>query len=75
LEKHPNAKLLTTEKDAVKLRRSKRVPQIVRERMFYQPLRVEFLEGSDPDFFSTLKDDLDGKIHLGDLKINSDENN
>ena len=72
--KHPNAKLLTTEKDAVKLRRSKRVPQIVRERMFYQPLKVEFLEGSDADFFSTLKDDLDGKIHLGDLKITGENN-
>ncbi|MBO7331323.1 MAG: tetraacyldisaccharide 4'-kinase, partial [Alistipes sp.] len=72
--KYPNAKLLTTEKDAVKLRRSKRVPQIVRERMFYQPLKVEFLEGSDADFFSTLKDDLDGKIHLGDLKITGENN-
>ena len=74
LEKHPNAKLLTTEKDAVKLRRSRKVPAIVKERMFYQPLKVEFLEGSDSDFFSTLKDDLDGKIHLGDLTLNSDEN-
>jgi tetraacyldisaccharide 4'-kinase len=66
--------IVTTEKDAVKLRRSKRVPQIVRERMFYQPLKVEFLEGSDADFFSTLKDDLDGKIHLGDLKITGENN-
>ncbi len=72
-EKYPNAKLLTTEKDAVKLRRSKKVPAIIRERMFYQPLKVEFLEGSDSDFFSTLKDDLDGKIHLGDLKIDGEE--
>ena len=71
--KYPNAKLLTTEKDAVKLRRSKKVPAIVRERMFYQPLKIEFLEGSDTDFFSTLKDDLDGKIHLGDLKIDGEE--
>lgn len=74
-EKHPNAMLLTTEKDAVKLRRSRRVPDIVRERMFYQPLKVEFLEGSDADFFGTLKDDLDGKIHLGDLKIDGEKNN
>ncbi len=68
-KKHPNAKLLTTEKDAVKLRRSRRVPQIIRERLFYQPLKVEFLQGSDNDFFATLKDDLDGKVHLGDLTI------
>ena len=72
--KYPNAKLLTTEKDAVKLRRSRRVPQLVRERLFYQPLKVEFLQGSDNDFFGTLKDDLDGKVHIGDKPIGGDEN-
>ena len=30
---------------------------------------VDFLEGSDDDFLGTLKDDLDGKIHFGDLSI------
>jgi tetraacyldisaccharide-1-P 4'-kinase len=64
--------VLTTEKDAVKLRRSRRVPQLVRERLFYQPLKVEFLAGSDNDFFGTLKDDLDGKVHIGDLTIGDD---
>lgn len=74
LEKHPNAKLLTTEKDAVKLRRSRRVSDNIRQKMFYRPLQVEFLEGSDQDFFGTLKDDLDGKIHFGNLKLNGDNN-
>ena len=64
LEKYPQAMLLTTEKDAVKLRRSRRVPDIMRERLFYQPLKVEFLEGSDDDFLGTLKKDLEGKVHL-----------
>ena len=64
LEKYPQAMLLTTEKDAVKLRRSRRVPDIKRERLFYQPLKVEFLEGSDEDFLGTLKKDLEGKVHL-----------
>lgn len=64
LEKHPNAMLLTTEKDTVKLRRSRRVPDIMRERLFYQPVQVEFLEGSDVDFLGTLKSDLEGKVHL-----------
>ena len=54
LEKHPKAMLLTTEKDTVKLRRSRRVPDIMRERLFYQPVQVEFLEGSDVDFLGTL---------------------
>ena len=64
LEKYPKAMLLTTEKDVVKLRRSRRVPDIMRERLFYQPLKVEFLEGSDDDFLGTLKRDLEGKVHL-----------
>ena len=64
LEKYPNAMLLTTEKDTVKLRRSRRVPNIMRERLFFQPLKVEFLEGSDEDFLGTLKRDLEGKVHL-----------
>ena len=64
LEKYPQAMLLTTEKDSVKLRRSRRVPDIVRQRLFYQPLKVEFLEGSDEDFLGTLKKDLEGKVHL-----------
>jgi tetraacyldisaccharide 4'-kinase len=71
LEKNPSARLLTTEKDAVKLRRSKRVPDIVRQRLFYMPVVMEFLEGSDEDFIGTLKDDLDGKLHLGDLTLAS----
>ena len=69
LEKHPAARLLTTEKDAVKLRRSRRVPEIIRQRLFYMPVVMEFLEGSDEDLLGTLKDDLDGKLHFGDLTI------
>ena len=69
LEKHPAACLLTTEKDAVKLRRSRRVPEIIRQRLFYMPVVMEFLEGSDEDLLGTLKDDLDGKLHIGDLTL------
>lgn len=67
LNKYPNAMLLTTEKDVVKLRRSRRVPDIMRERLFYQPLKVEFVEGSDSDFLGTLKSDLEGKLHLDSI--------
>lgn len=69
LECHPKAMLLTTEKDAVKLRRSRRVPDYMRERLFYQPVKLEFIEGSDEDFLGTLKNDLEGKVHLGDMSI------
>ena len=64
LEKHPKAMLLTTEKDTVKLRRSRRVPDIMRERLFFQPGQGELLEGSDVDFLGTLKSDLERKAHL-----------
>ncbi len=64
LQKHPSAMLLTTEKDAVKLRRSRRIPDIVRQRIFYIPMKMEFIQGSDPDFLGTLKQDIKGKIHL-----------
>ena len=71
--------LLTTEKDAVKLRRSRRVPDYMRERLFYQPVKLAFLDGSDEDFLGTLKNDLEGKVHLGDMSIGaireSDEQN
>lgn len=69
LKQYPEAMLLTTEKDAVKLRRSRRMPELMRQRMMYMPVVVDFLEGSDDDFLGTLKDDLDGKIHFGDLSI------
>ena len=69
LKKYPEAVLLTTEKDAVKLRRSSRVPDIIRKRLFYMPMLMEFIDGSDHDFLGTLKLELDGKIHFdNDLK-------
>jgi tetraacyldisaccharide 4'-kinase len=64
LRKYPNAVLLTTEKDMVKLHRSRRVPDFMRERLFYMPLSIEFIEGSDDDFLGTLRLDLEGKLHL-----------
>ncbi len=73
LKHHPDAMLLTTEKDAVKLRRSRRVPDYMRERLFYQPVKLAFLEGSDEDFLGTLKNDLEGKVHLGDMSIGGRE--
>lgn len=76
LKMHPEAMLLTTEKDAVKLRRSRRVPDYMRDRLFYQPVKLAFLDGSDEDFLGTLKNDLEGKVHLdNDMPIGvRDEN-
>ena len=38
----------------MKLRRSRRVPDYMRERLFYQPVKLAFLDGSDEDFLGTL---------------------
>jgi tetraacyldisaccharide 4'-kinase len=64
LSEYPDAVIMTTEKDAVKLRRSRRVPEIIRKRLFYMPMIMEFIEGSDHDFLGTLKLELDGKLHF-----------
>ena len=71
LQKNPEAMLLTTEKDAVKLRRSRRVPEIVRQRIFYMPMKMEVIEGADHDGVGTLKQDLKGKIHLDSEEDNT----
>lgn len=68
LKKYPDAMLLTTEKDAVKLRRSRRVPEIIRQRLFYMPMLMEFIDGSDHDFLGTLKLELDGKVHFNNVQ-------
>ncbi len=67
LEKHPTLKLISTEKDVVKFRRSRRVPETIRQKLFYIPMRLEFLEGSDPDFVKTIREDLAGKMDFDDL--------
>lgn len=65
LDKHPDAKLMTTEKDAVKFRRSAaRLPEVLRQRMFYAPVELEFVEGSDHDFVGTVRRDLAGKLNF-----------
>lgn len=65
LEKHPEAKLMTTEKDAVKFRRSaNRIPEIIRTRMFYATVKLGFIEGSDPNFVGTIQEDLAGKLNF-----------
>lgn len=65
LEKHPEAKLMTTEKDVVKFRRSaKRLPEVLRQRMFYTTVELGFMDGSDHDFVGTVRSDLAGKLDL-----------
>ncbi len=58
LEKHPKAIVVTTEKDAVKMSRSKKMPIEVRQRMFYIPIDVSFMDDSKADFLKKLHENV-----------------
>ncbi|MBR2368447.1 MAG: tetraacyldisaccharide 4'-kinase [Alistipes sp.] len=59
LKSNPRAIVLMTEKDAVKLRRARRLPEMLRRAMYYQPIDVEFIEGPDRDFIGNLKREIE----------------
>ncbi len=61
LSKHPRAVVLMTEKDAVKLFRSKSIPEALRRAMYYQPIMTELIDGPDKDFIGTLKNEIEFK--------------
>lgn len=58
LVEHPSACVVTTEKDAVKLFNSDKIPAALRERLFYVPVRLAYLEDSDKDFLKNLHKDV-----------------
>lgn len=58
LEKHPEAYMVTTEKDAVKMFSSKKMPEAVRRRLYYIPIRMTYIEESDKDFLQNLEKDV-----------------
>ncbi len=55
---HLDAVIITTEKDAVKLVRSKKIPAIIRERLFYIPINISFIDDSKVDFLQKLQQDV-----------------
>lgn len=48
-----------TEKDAVKLRRCKRFSERLRRALYYQPVEMEIIDGSDADFTGSLTADIE----------------
>jgi tetraacyldisaccharide 4'-kinase len=58
LEKFPSASIVATEKDAVKFAGSSKIPEDIRARLFYTPIRVAFDEDGEDDFINKLKHDL-----------------
>ena len=50
--------IIATEKDAVKLMNSRKIPAGIRQRLYYQPIKVSFYEDTEFDFITKLKNDL-----------------
>jgi tetraacyldisaccharide 4'-kinase len=61
LKQHPRAIILMTEKDAVKLRRAKKLPEALRRAMYYQPVEMQLIDGPDHDFVGKLIDEIESK--------------
>ncbi len=51
----PETKIMTTEKDAVKLTNRKKIPVEIQRRLYYLPIRVHFVGGCEPDFLRQLE--------------------
>lgn len=58
LESYPDASIITTEKDAVKLSHSSRFPDQLRHRLFYERVDMSFVYDSASDFFDSLDKDI-----------------
>ena len=52
LKEHPTAAVATTEKDAQRVVDCKKIPQRLRERMFYVPIKVSFLDEEQKRIFT-----------------------
>ncbi len=50
--------IITTEKDAVKLAGSKKIPENLRPRLFYQPLNIRFYDDTVIEFLEKLEQDV-----------------
>ena len=60
LAEHPDAVIVTTEKDAVKMTRREKIPAAVRRVLYYQPINISFIEDSATDFLQKLEEDVRG---------------
>ncbi len=56
--KFRGAMIVTTEKDAVKLMRSRKVPDAVRKNLYYIPVKISFLDDLQNEFLQKLEQDV-----------------
>ncbi len=60
IAQYPDAVVITTEKDAVKLTNRKKIPAELQERLYYMPINISFIEDSDTDLLNKLEEDVRG---------------
>lgn len=58
LEQYPDAVVVTTEKDAVKLTNRERIPERLQRALYYLPINISFMEDSDTDLLNNLEKDV-----------------
>lgn len=58
VECYPNAMILTTEKDSVKLKQDDRLPPILRSKLYYSPIKMEFVSGSKSELLKKIDSDV-----------------
>ncbi len=60
-EAFPTSVIMTTEKDCQRIRDINDVPETLRQRMFYAPIKTEFLCGQDRQVFASAIKSLIGR--------------
>ncbi len=58
LSEYKDAVIVMTEKDAVKLINSDKIPASIKSRMYYETIGVDFVYGSGPRFYRTLDEEV-----------------
>ncbi len=58
LEEHPDASIVVTEKDAVKLRVPEKLTEVLRNKLFYIPMRISFTDELAINFINNLEKDV-----------------
>ncbi len=70
LDKHPEAVIMTTEKDAVKLAYSSAIPEELRHKIFYEKISLRFVGDSRKELFEKIDNDIknrDNGAHIRGL--------
>lgn len=68
LAEHPDAVIMTTEKDAVKFANSSAVPQEMREKIFYEPITMLFRGEGSRELFNKIDNDIKNRNNGGYIK-------